>query len=50
MARSLRKPDLELSVVYCWIVWYSRNKFIFEGKKLEPDLAAAKAESVLEAY
>lgn len=50
MARSLRKPDLELSVVYCWIAWYSRNKFIFEGKKLEPDLAAAKAESVLEAY
>lgn len=37
-------------VVYCWTVWYSRNKFIFEGQKLEPSLVAAKAESVLAAY
>lgn len=37
-------------VAYYWVVWYSRNKFIFEGQKLEPNLLAAKAESILAAY
>lgn len=37
-------------VAYYWVVWYSRNKFIFEGQKLEPNLVAAKAESILAAY
>lgn len=48
--KNLRKSELELMVVYCWTVWYSRNKFIFEGQKLEPSLVAAKAESFLAAY
>ena len=37
-------------VAYCCVVWYSRNKFIFEGQKLEPNLVAAKAESIMAAY
>lgn len=31
MTNNLRKSELELMVVYCWSVWHSRNKFIFEG-------------------
>lgn len=50
MTNNLRKSELELMVVYCWSVWHSRNKFIFKGQKMEPSLAAAKAESILAAY
>lgn len=50
MVKKLRKSELELMVAYCWAVWYSRNKFIFEGQKLEPNLAATKAESIMAAY
>lgn len=37
-------------VTYCWVVWYVRNKLIFEGKKIDPRISTVKAESVLEAY
>ncbi|KAH9768568.1 putative reverse transcriptase/RNA-dependent DNA polymerase [Citrus sinensis] len=45
-----RKREAELMVVYCWMIWFARNNFIFEGKKLEPRISAAKVESILEAY
>lgn len=50
MTNNLRKSELELMVVYCWLVWHFRSKFIFEGQKMEPSLAAAKTESILAAY
>ena len=45
-----RKGEAELMVVYCWMIWFAMNNFIFEGKKLWPRISVAKAESVLEAY
>ena len=45
-----RKKEAELMVVYCWMIWFAMNNFIFEGKKLWPRISVAKAESVLEAY
>lgn len=45
-----KEKEAELIVVYCWMIWFARNKFIFEGKKLEPRILVAKAESILEAY
>ncbi|KAH9753314.1 putative reverse transcriptase/RNA-dependent DNA polymerase [Citrus sinensis] len=47
---SWSRTDVELMVTYCWVVWYVRNKLIFEGKKIDPRISTAKAESVLEAY
>ncbi|KAH9696582.1 putative reverse transcriptase/RNA-dependent DNA polymerase [Citrus sinensis] len=38
------------SIAYCWAIWFTRNKRIFEGKKSDPRASAAKAESLLEAY
>ena len=42
--------EAELMVVYCWVIWSARNKFIFEGKKSDSRILATKAESVLKAY
>ena len=50
MANELRKADLELMVALCWAVWFSRNKFIFKGKKIATNILAAKAESVFDAF
>ncbi|KAL9425662.1 hypothetical protein AB3S75_032598 [Citrus x aurantiifolia] len=48
-SRSL-KAEAEMMVVYCWVIWSARNKFIFEGKKSNPRISAAKPESALKAY
>lgn len=37
------KAEVELMVVYCRVIWSARNKFIFEGKKFDPRISAAKA-------
>lgn len=37
-------------VVYCWVILFSRNKFIFKDKRIDPKISTAKAESILEAY
>ncbi|KAH9709496.1 putative reverse transcriptase/RNA-dependent DNA polymerase [Citrus sinensis] len=42
--------EAELMIVYCWVIWSARNKFIFEGKKSDSRFLAAKADSVLKAY
>lgn len=44
------KAEVEPMVVYCWMIWSARNKFIFEGKKFDPRISATKVESVLKAY
>ena len=41
--------DAERIVVYCLVIWFARNKFIFERKKIDPRVSATKSESVLEA-
>lgn len=50
LSSNLRKSDIELMISFCWVAWYARNKFIFEGKKIDPRLSAAKAESVVQAF
>ena len=50
MPSNMRKSDFELLISLCWVAWYARNKFIFEGKKIDPRLSTAKAEAVIEAF
>lgn len=45
-----REVCINLVVTYCWVVWYIRNKFIFERKKIDLRILAAKIELVLETY
>lgn len=33
-----------------WVIWNARNKWLFEGKKENPIIAVARAESVVESY
>ncbi|KAH9717651.1 reverse transcriptase domain-containing protein [Citrus sinensis] len=50
MTKKLTKSDIEVMVAICWTIWYGRNKFLFEGKKMEPLLTISRAEAVVEAY
>ena len=49
MAKKLTKSDIEVMVAICWAIWFGRNKFLFEGKKMEPLLTITRAEAVVEA-
>ena len=44
------KKELELIVVLCWAIWYSRNLFIFENKREDSQLYIARAEARLESF
>ena len=33
-----------------WVAWYVLKKFIFEGKKIDPGLSAAKTEAVIDVF
>lgn len=50
VSKNLSKAETEFMMACCWVVWKARNKFIFEGKKMNPLTSLAKAESVVEAY
>ncbi|KAH9754527.1 hypothetical protein KPL71_015467 [Citrus sinensis] len=50
MAKKLTKSDIEVMVAICWTIWYGKNKFLFEGKKMEPLLTISRVEAVVEAY
>ncbi|KAH9751892.1 putative reverse transcriptase/RNA-dependent DNA polymerase [Citrus sinensis] len=50
MAKKLTKSDIEVIVAIYWTIWYGRNKFLFEGKKMEPLLTISRVEAVVEAY
>ncbi|KAH9696776.1 putative reverse transcriptase/RNA-dependent DNA polymerase [Citrus sinensis] len=50
LQRSLSNDDFELLLVLLWIIWYARNKFVFEGMKIDPGISVAKAEAIKEAY
>ncbi|KAL9420636.1 hypothetical protein AB3S75_038247 [Citrus x aurantiifolia] len=50
MHSNMWKSDFELLISLCWVAWYARNKFIFEGKKIDPRLFAAKVEAVIDAF
>lgn len=44
------KADVELLVAIFWVIWSVRNKFIFKGKRENPQVLVVKAEAVAEAY
>ena len=48
--RIWRKVDIELMVVNCCVIWFSKNKFYIWRKRIDPKISAANAESILEAY
>lgn len=50
MCNNSTRTVAELMIIYCWAIWYARNKLIFKRKKIELIISAVKAESVLEAY
>lgn len=50
LQRSLSKDDFELLVILFWIIWHARNKFVFEGTKIDPGISMAKTKAVREAY
>lgn len=41
---------MELFIALCWANWHSRNRFVFEGKKEDPQVSMAKSEVMVEAY
>lgn len=45
MLSTHRKLYAELMVAYCWVVWFARNKLLFETNKIDPRILAAKVES-----
>ncbi|KAH9791666.1 reverse transcriptase-like protein [Citrus sinensis] len=50
MAGKRSKSDMELIVATCWAIWSERNLFIFENKKEDSQLSAAKADAVVYSY
>ncbi|KAL9437805.1 hypothetical protein AB3S75_023637 [Citrus x aurantiifolia] len=50
LQKILSRANIELLVTTLWVIWYARNKFVFEGLKLDPNLLLAKAEAVNEAF
>lgn len=50
LCKKLSKAHIELLVAYWWVAWNTRNKRIFEGKKVNPLVSSAKAEAVVEAF
>ena len=50
MSKKLCKTDLELLGAIWWVTWNARNQLIFEGKKFNPSISAAKAQAVVEAF
>ncbi|KAH9679641.1 putative reverse transcriptase/RNA-dependent DNA polymerase [Citrus sinensis] len=48
--RKKGKKELELIVVLCWTIWYSRNLFIFENKREDSQLSIARAEANLDSF
>lgn len=50
LQKNLCRADLELLVSTLWVIWYARNKFEFEGLKIDPNPLLAKVEAVNEAF
>lgn len=50
LATNRRKEDVELIIVLCWSIWYSRNILLFKGKREDPHLSVARAIGILDSY
>lgn len=50
LQKKLSKANLELIMTMCWAIWHVRNRFVFEGLKLDPIMVMAKAEAIKKAF
>lgn len=50
LATKRKKKELELIVVVCLAIWYSKNCLAFEGKEEDPKQSVAKAVAIVESY
>lgn len=50
LAKKMSRTDFELIAITCWIIWKVRNKYLFEAKKLKPQMSVLKAEAIIEVY
>ncbi|KAH9678148.1 putative non-LTR reverse transcriptase [Citrus sinensis] len=50
LATNRRKEDVEMIIVLCWSIWYSRNILIFKGKREDPHLSVVRAIGILDSY
>ena len=50
LVRKMPKREVEFVIVVWWVLWHARNKFIFEGRTLNPLMIIAKANAIIEAY
>ncbi|XP_024043202.1 uncharacterized protein LOC127899387 [Citrus sinensis] len=48
--QKLSRVDMEMLMTILWVIWYDRNKLVFEDLKLDPRLSMAKAEAINEAF
>ncbi|KAL9450806.1 hypothetical protein AB3S75_012526 [Citrus x aurantiifolia] len=50
LQKKLSRDDMEMLMTILWVIWYDRNKLVFEDLKLDPRLSMAKAEAIIEAF
>lgn len=50
MGKKLNKSDIEIFMALCWVICYSCNNQLFEGKMLDHFLTITRAEAVVEAF
>ncbi|KAL9437587.1 hypothetical protein AB3S75_023453 [Citrus x aurantiifolia] len=50
LERRIGKADTEMVVAMFWVAWSARNQVSFKGKREDPRILAAKAESVVEEF
>ncbi|KAL9441066.1 hypothetical protein AB3S75_019689 [Citrus x aurantiifolia] len=50
MQKKLSRDDMKMLMTILWVIWYDRNKLVFEDLKLDPRLSMAKAEAINEAF
>ena len=50
LVRKMPKREVEFAIAVWWVLWHARNKFIFEGRNLNPLMIIAKANAIIEAY
>lgn len=50
LERRIGKADTEMVAAMFWVAWSARNQVSFKGKREDPRILAAKAESVVEEF
>ncbi|KAH9671373.1 reverse transcriptase domain-containing protein [Citrus sinensis] len=50
LVKRISKDELRLIIALFWTAWHTRNIFVFENKRQDPQISVAKAEAVVESY